>query len=148
MAVHFLLSKSTAFNNAGIVIASYLLPRGTVYLLLLQGIKKQPWHVTIMIWNRILPGVHCLNIIKSKIQRTAYTYLRVSCTYLMARWKSTTAIPNTLDHLFFPKNFMLQHSAAQRQPLPCHIQAVFKGSQIWKLAMLLFKSLSDGNSGH
>lgn len=84
MAVHFLLSKSIAFNNAGIVIASYLLPRGTVYLLLLQGIKKEPWHVAIMTWNSILLGVHCLNIIKSKIQLIAYTYLRAACTYLMA----------------------------------------------------------------
>lgn len=98
MTEFFLLSKYIAFSNVRIVIVSYLHPRGTVYLLLLQGIKKEPWHVAIMTWNRILPEVRRLNIIKSEIQLIAYTYLRAVHTYLMAHWVSVTAISETLDN--------------------------------------------------
>jgi len=42
MTEYFLLSEYIAFNNVRIVIVSYWHPRGIVYLLLLQGIKKEP----------------------------------------------------------------------------------------------------------
>lgn len=102
MTEYFLLSKYIALNTVRIVIVSYLHPRGIVYLLLLQGIKKEPWHVAIMTWNRILPEVRRLNIIKSKIQLIAYiynTYFRAVRTYPMAHWISVMAISKRMDNV-------------------------------------------------
>lgn len=163
MTEYFLLSKYIAFNNVRIVIVSYLHPRGIVYLLLLQGIKEEPWHVAIMTWNRILPEVHCLNIIKSKIQLIAYTCVRAAHTYLLGHWISVMAVSETLDNFVLRIAMLLvwvvflklslQHSAAHKQMKQQTLTAgrscdyldwVFKGSQIWNLLIFLCIWLTNG----